>query len=134
MEQKKTCEICNRLYKTIPLKLPGSASKLDTNSIRITFRLPNKAGILNYDICPGCTSQLMWHIKTMKRNAPKKCEFCQFDHGPLRETPPECKDCIKYSNFQLKKRMSEIEEIRWKHFNGDLNNSPKAINEILKRY
>lgn len=26
--------------------------------------------------------------------------------------------------------MTEIQEIRWKHFNGDLNNSPKAINEI----
>lgn len=128
MEQKKTCEICNRLYKTNPTEddsvIPG------TSSIYIRLKEPNSTILFRGNVCPNCARELLWHIKTMKRNAPKKCDFCQFDRGPLHETPqPECKDCIKHSKFQLKKHMREIEKIRWAHFNGDLDNSPTAINE-----
>lgn len=132
MEQKKTCEICNRLYKIPPLEYPTYLPH--TSSFHIKLREPHKTFIFSGDVCPNCARELMWHIKTMKRNAPKKCDFCQFDRGPLHEHPqPECRACVKHSNFQLKKPMSVIEKIRWDHFNGDLDNSPKAINERLKR-
>lgn len=133
MDQKKTCEICNRLYKIPPLKYFENIP--DTSRVYIRFSESDKLTIYSGDICPGCARELIWHIKTMKRNAPKKCDFCKFDRGPLHELPQsECKNCIKYSNFQLKKLVREIEKVRWAHFNGDLNNSPKAINEILERY
>ena len=126
MEQKKTCEICNRLYKIPPLEYPAFIPK--TNSVHITLRIPDKTAIISYNVCPNCAREVIWHIKTMKRNAPKKCDFCQFDRGPLYEDPqPECRDCVKHSNFQLKKRMSKTEKLKWDHFNGDL--TPKKFVE-----
>ena len=126
MEQKKTCEICNRLYKAIPL--PYDSRILSSSSVRITIRQPDKTAIIFYnDICPNCAAEINWHIKTMRRNAPKKCDFCNFDRGPLYEDPqPECRDCVKHSNFQLKKRMTKIEKLKWDYFNGDLEKSLKG--------
>lgn len=119
MEQKRTCEICNRLYKIPPLEYPTYVPV--TSRVHISLKESDKTIIFNGDICPNCARELMWNIKTMKRNAPKKCDFCKFDHGPLYVKPQlECRDCIKYSNFQKKKGMTEMEEIKWKHFNGDL--------------
>lgn len=126
---KNTCEICSRLYKPVspeyPTFIPG------TSSVRITLRNQDKTGFLDYKICPHCASELIWHIKTMKRNAPKKCDFCEFDHGPAYEDPqPECKDCVKHSNFQKKKRMSKIEKYKWRFYNGDIDKTPKGDNHI----
>lgn len=120
MEQKKTCEICNRLYKIPPFEYPTFIPI--TSRFHVQLKEDGKTTIFSGDICPGCARELIWKIKTMKRNAPKKCDFCQFDHGPLHETPqPECKDCVDYYNFQLKKRMTTVDKIRWDNFNGDLD-------------
>lgn len=120
MEQKKTCDICNRLYKIPPLEYPTFIPH--TSRFHIQLKESNTTTIYSGDICPGCARELIWKIKTMKRNAPKKCDFCQFDRGPLHEYPqPECKDCIKHSNFQLKRHMSKLEQMKWAHFNGDLD-------------
>ena len=125
MEQKQTCKICNRLYKIPSLEYPTFIPK--SSLVYIKLYEDDKITIFNGNVCPGCARELMWHIKTIKRNAPKKCDFCQFDRGPLHETPqPECKDCVKHSKFQLKKPMSVIEKIGWDHFNGDLDNHLKG--------
>ena len=119
MYQKNTCEICNRLYKIPPLEYPAFVP--NTSHVRIKLKEHDTLTIFHGDVCPGCARQLMWTIKTMKRNAPKKCDFCEFDRGPLHEHPQlECRDCVKHSNFQLKNGMTEMEKIRWDHFNGDL--------------
>ena len=119
MEQKKPCEICNRLYKIPPLEYPTFLPK--TSHVHIKLYEDNVSTIYNSDVCPNCARELVWKIKTMKRNAPKKCDFCQFDRGPLHEHPqPECRACVKHSNFQLKRHMTNIDKIRWEHFNGDL--------------
>lgn len=122
---KKTCDICTRLYKIIPPTdptfIPG------TNNIRIRIKDPVKTAILNYDICPTCTTEIMWHIKTMRRNATRKCFFCEFDRGPLYEDPQlECRACVKFSNFQKKKRMSNLMKHQWIFFNGDLDDISKG--------
>lgn len=122
---KKTCDICTRLYKIIPptdpIYIPG------TSHVRITLRQPNKTKFFDYDICPNCAMEINWYIKTMRRKAPKKCEFCEFDHGPLYEDPQlECRDCVKHSNFQKKKRMSKLQSLMWDYFNGDLDKPLKG--------
>lgn len=120
MEQKKTCEICNRLYKIPPLEYPTFIPH--TSRFHIQLKESDTTTIYSGDICPNCARELIWKMKTMKRNAPKKCDFCQFNRGPLHELPQlECRDCLEYSNFQLKNHMREIEKIRWAHFNGDLD-------------
>ena len=122
---KKTCDICTRLYKTITNEY-GSCIP-DTSSVRITLRLPDKTGISMYNVCPHCASELNWHIKTMRRNAPKKCDFCEFDHGPAYDSPqPECKNCVKHSNFQKKKRMCKIQKLQWDFYNGDIEKPLKG--------
>lgn len=115
---KMTCEICSRMYKATPFKYPAFLP--GTCSVSITLKNSDKTGYLHHNICPHCATELIWHIKTMKRNAPKKCDFCEFDHGPSYEEPqPECIGCVKHSNFQLKKQMSNIDKLKWDHFNGD---------------
>lgn len=122
---KNTCEICNRLYEIPPLEYPTFVP--NTSRVHIRHKDSDKIIIFSGDVCPGCARELMWHIKTMKRNAPKKCDFCDFHRGPLHEDPqPECRDCIKHSNFQLKKHMTPIDKLRWDHFNGDLEKDLKG--------
>ena len=121
MDQKKTCEICNRQYKLNPTEddsvIPG------TSSFYIRLREPNKTTMYAGGICPGCARELLWKVKTMRRNAPKKCDFCDYHRGPLHHENPrtECRHCSNYSNFKLKKHMTNIDKIRWDHFNGDLD-------------
>lgn len=121
MDQKKTCEICNRLYKIPSLEYPTYIPH--TSRFHIQLRESNTTTIYSGDICPNCARELIWKIKTMKRNAPKKCDYCEFHRGPLHSEHPrtECRHCIDYSYFQLKKHMTEIDKIRWDHFNGDLD-------------
>lgn len=69
MDQKKTCEICNRLYKTPPLKYFENIP--DTSRVYIRFTESDNLTIYSGDICPNCARELIWKIKTMKRNAPK---------------------------------------------------------------
>ena len=121
MDQKKTCDICNRLYKIPPLEYPLLIQK--TSHVHIKLYEDNKLTIYNGDICPNCARELIWKIKTMKRNAPKKCDYCEFHRGPLHSEYPrtECRHCIDYSYFQLRKHMTKIDRMRWDHFNGDLD-------------
>ena len=124
MELKKTCDICGRQYKPIPLKSKGIdewAIGLDTSHIHIRLREDDLTTLVNYDICPTCARNLIWHIKTLKRNAIKKCHFCEHDFGPKHpDYRKGCQGCSNYSNFQLKKRMSNIQELHWKYFNGEM--------------
>ena len=35
----------------------------------------------------------------------EKCDFCEYDRGPLMDRPEQCGTCIDNNNFQLKKRL-----------------------------
>lgn len=124
MEPKRTCDICGRQYKLIPLKAKGIdewAIDLDTSHIRIRLREDDLTTLVDYDVCPNCARNLIWHIKTLKRNATKKCHFCEHDFGPKHpDYRKGCQGCSNYCNFQLKKRMSPIQKLHWEYFNGDL--------------
>lgn len=122
---KKTCDICTRLYKIAPLKYPAFVPR--TSNVRINICDNDKISIFDYDVCPNCAAELNWRIKTMRRNATRKCFFCEFDRGPLYEDPqPECRACVKFSNFQKKKRMSNLMKHQWDFFNGDLDDISKG--------
>lgn len=122
---KKTCDICTRQYKIAPLKYPAFIPQ--TSHVRIDIRDNDKISIFDYDVCPNCAAELNWRIKTMRRNATRKCFFCEFDRGPLYEDPQlECRDCVKHSNFQKKKRMSKLQSLMWDYFNGDLEKPLKG--------
>lgn len=125
MEPKMTCSICGRLYKPIPIKTKGIdewAIGLDTSHIRIRLREdPDKTALYDFDTCPHCAREVIWKIKTMKRKATRKCEFCEHDRGPKHpEYKKGCEGCSNYSKFQLKERMGSIQKLHWKYFNGEL--------------
>lgn len=125
MDQKKRCEICNRLYKIPPLEYPTFIPV--TSRVYIMLKESDTTTIFSGDVCPNCAKELIWKIKTMKRNAPKKCDYCEFDRGPLYLEPqPECDNCIDNSNFQLKKRMTKTQKLGWAHYNGDLDTELKG--------
>lgn len=124
MELKRTCDICGRQYKLIPMKTKGIdewAIGMDTSHIRIRVREDDTTTLLDFDVCPHCATELIWDIKTRKRNATKKCHFCEHDFGPNHpDYRKSCQGCSNYCNFQLKERMSETQRLAWTFYNGDL--------------
>jgi hypothetical protein len=124
MEPKKMCGICGRMYKPIPLKTKGIdewAIGYDTSHIRIRLRDdPDKTALYDWDTCPNCARNVIWHIKTMKRTRRNRCDFCEHDLGPKHpDYRKGCQGCHNYCNFQLKKRMSVAQNLFWKYFNGE---------------
>lgn len=44
-----------------------------------------------------------------------KCDFCAYDSPPSKRKP-QCKTCVKFSNFKLKKRLVGMEAYEWKQY------------------
>ena len=125
MDPKNKCDICGRQYKLIPIKTKGLdewAIGMDTSHVRVRLREQDTTTLLDCDICPHCARGLIYHIHTMKRNAPRKCFFCEFDLGPINPNypHPNCKNCSEYCNFQAKKRMTQGMKIEYNFYNGDV--------------
>lgn len=123
MEPKKTCGICSRLYK-VGLRQIGIDEWClitETSHAHIKLRGPDTTTIFTEDICPICAMKLIDYVKKMKRDAPTKCEFCEHDLGPKHpDYRKGCECCSRYSNFQLKKRMSDRQKYEWDLYNGEV--------------
>lgn len=124
MEPKKTCDICGRSYKLIPIKTKGYeewAVGMDTSHVHIRLREQDTTTILGKDICIGCAKKLIKYVVKMKQDAPRKCDFCEHDLGPKHPDHRKvCKDCIRHSHFQIKNRMSDHQKYEWQLFNGEV--------------
>ena len=118
MNRKNTCDICGRLFKVTDFE----AACKQHSRIRIEVQ-ENSCLAKQCDLttCPRCAFELFWKVQVMKRDAPRKCDFCDHDYGPKHpEYRKHCENCSKYSNFQLKKRMSEREKHEWALYNGEV--------------
>lgn len=119
-DDKAVCHICTRKYKLFPAE---ETSLLRNSRVELFLRcFENPPRLRRYDICPTCAWKVHMAIYRMMMEAPKKCDFCQFERGPKHpEYPhPNCKDCTAYSNFQVKKRMSERQKYEWALYNGEV--------------
>ena len=47
---------------------------------------------------------------------PEKCDFCEYDVGPLKSKLDICRMCRNCDNFQVKKRMSPVMSYKYEKF------------------
>lgn len=118
MDNKKKCDICGRLFKVSEYEsLCDSYSHIRINVQRMGYTLKQ----CDLTTCPDCALNLFWKVQVMKRDAWSPCEVCDHDHGPKHpEYRKHCENCSQYSNFQLKKRLSERETYEWQRYNGEV--------------
>lgn len=124
MRPKRTCEICGRTYKMRPTEEDGTSEFGSQDSSYALIRLIelDHAALYVYDTCPHCALELIWKIKTMKRKATKKCDFCEHDLGPKHpDYRKTCFGCSNYNHFELRKRMSDTQSLHWRYFNGEMD-------------
>lgn len=111
MYQEEVCGLCGRTYslKTVNRR-PCS------DNLRLFLLNRKSVKLHEYDICPHCAIKLHNFINDIRRNRPKKCEFCEFDIGPRVAMPSECAECRNFNNFQLKKRMHPRQAYEWEKY------------------
>ena len=123
MELKKTCGICGRSYKvgTTQIGIDEWCLGIETSHVQIKLRESDTTTFLGKDICTGCAKKLLNYVLKLKREAPKKCFWCEHDFGPNHPNYRKgCEGCgSNYSAFQLKKRMSPHQLAEWKYYNGE---------------
>ena len=118
MDKKKKCDICGRLFKVTDYEsMCNSYSRIRIHAQDHNYTI----GECDHDTCPACALKVLYYVEKMKRDAPRKCHFCEHDFGPKHpEYRKHCENCSKYSNFQLKKRMSPHQKEMWDIYNGEV--------------
>jgi len=121
MEEKKTCDICKRVYKLTPTN-NKEPFMFDTSHVKIDLKEPGRKSMFDYDVCPECAKRLVYYIIRLRRDAPRKCFWCEFDLGPKSPNypHPNCAECSQYNKFKLKKRLTPHALAEWKWFNGEV--------------
>ena len=117
MDRKEKCGICGRLFKVTDFEIMLK----QFSRVRIHAQDHNYTiGECDYDTCPACALKVLHFVEKMKREAPRKCDWCEHDYGPKHPKYRKgCEDCSRYSNFKLKKRLSEREKYMWDVYNGE---------------
>ena len=118
MDSKNKCGVCGRLFKVTDFE---TALKLFSR-IRIHAQDHNyTVGECDFDTCPACALKVLYYVEKLKREAPRKCHFCEHDFGPKHPNYRKgCEGCSEYSKFQLKKRMGERQKHEWAYYNGEI--------------
>lgn len=50
------------------------------------------------------------------RGSRNRCFFCEYDTGPYKDTPTECKNCVDFNNFKRKKRMAPRQAYEYERY------------------
>lgn len=76
-----------------------------------------KEMLREYEKMPPKCKQIIYKYNNALSRLPRKCFFCEFDKPFWTHNGcPQCGTCHKYSNFQVKKRMSYGQECEWEVF------------------
>lgn len=117
------CDICGRSYELQPVTFESFGNSqvyMDSSAVLIKLARPIKPRRYMYHVCSHCAEKIMKSIIDIQRKRPKKCEFCEFERGPLMSKPAECTACTRYNHFQVKKRMSPRQNYEWSMYMGYL--------------
>lgn len=124
MGSKRVCGICGRLYKVGKKRVGIDEWSIitDTSYVQVKVREPDRDEFFGKDICVNCARKIFRYVMQLKKEALRKCDFCEHHHGPKHpEYRKVCENCDVYSDFELKKRMNQIEKYRWDWYNGEVD-------------